>query len=243
MQYAVRLVAATRDPERFGIKDLARYMTYGASPRATIHLIEGARALAFLRGRAYVLPEDVSDLAPDVLRHRLSLSYEALADARHRRRSSSSASCSTCRGPRSRSRPMSESTPTAAPTPEAVLRRLEWTVIRRLDGVLHGDYRTLFRGYGLDLADLREYVYDDDVRHIDWNVTARLQTPYVREYNEEREVAAWFLLDLSASVDFGSQQLQQARGVDRVRRGARAHPHAPRQPRRRAVLRQHASTR
>ena len=81
MQYAVRLVAATRNPERFGIKDLARYLTYGASPRATIHLIEGARALAFLRGRSYALPEDVSDLVPDVLRHRLSLSYEALSDA------------------------------------------------------------------------------------------------------------------------------------------------------------------
>ena len=81
MQYAVRLVAATRDPDRYGIKDLARYITYGASPRATIHLIEGARALAFLRGRTYVLPEDVADLVPDVLRHRLSLSYEALADA------------------------------------------------------------------------------------------------------------------------------------------------------------------
>jgi len=81
MQYAVRLVAATRDPARYGLKDLARYLTYGASPRATIHLIEGARALAFLRGRTYVLPEDVADLAPDVLRHRLSLSYEALSDA------------------------------------------------------------------------------------------------------------------------------------------------------------------
>ncbi len=100
---------------------------------------------------------------------------------------------------------MSESTG----TPEAVLRRLEWTVLRRLDGVLHGDYRTLIRGYGLDFADLREYVYHDDVRHIDWNVTARLQTPYVREYNEEREVAAWFLLDLSPSVEFGSVQLQK----------------------------------
>lgn len=104
---------------------------------------------------------------------------------------------------------MSKSTPPRAPTPEAVLRRLEWTVLRRLDGALQGDYRTLFRGQGLDLADLREYVYHDDVRHIDWNVTARLQTPYVREYHEEREVAAWFLLDLSASVDFGSQQLQK----------------------------------
>ena len=104
---------------------------------------------------------------------------------------------------------MSESAQNPKPTSEAVLRRLEWTVVRRLDGLLHGDYRTLFRGHGLDLADLREYAYGDDVRHIDWNVTARLQTPYVREYNEEREVAAWFLLDLSPSVDFGSQTLKK----------------------------------
>ncbi|MEO8344795.1 MAG: DUF58 domain-containing protein [Betaproteobacteria bacterium] len=101
------------------------------------------------------------------------------------------------------------STPAPAATPEAILRRLEWTVMRRLDGALQGDYRTLFRGQGLDLADLREYVYHDDVRHIDWNVTARLQTPYVREYHEEREVAAWFVLDLSASVDFGSKQMRK----------------------------------
>src|SRR5258708_40193240 len=94
-------------------------------------------------------------------------------------------------------------------SPDAVLRRLEWTVMRRLDGLLHGDYRTLFRGFGLDLADLREYQYGDDVRHIDWNVTARLQTPYVREYHEDREVTAWFLLDLSASVDFGSRQVRK----------------------------------
>ena len=87
---------------------------------------------------------------------------------------------------------------------EAVLRRLEWTVLKRLDGALHGDYRTLFRGAGLDLADLREYQYNDDVRHIDWNVTARLQVPHVREFHEDRELAAWFLVDMSASVDFGS---------------------------------------
>jgi MoxR-like ATPase len=80
MQYAVKMVAATRDPARVGLADLAKYLTYGASPRATINLIEGGRALAFLRGRGYVLPEDVLDLVPDVLRHRLSLSYEALAD-------------------------------------------------------------------------------------------------------------------------------------------------------------------
>jgi uncharacterized protein (DUF58 family) len=92
----------------------------------------------------------------------------------------------------------------SAPNSEAILRRLEWTVIRKLDGLLHGDYRTLFRGFGLDLADLREYQYHDDVRHIDWNVTARLDTPYVREYLEDREINAHFLLDLSPSVDFGT---------------------------------------
>jgi MoxR-like ATPase len=80
VQYAVRLVAATRQPARYGLADLQKYLSYGASPRATIHLIEGARALAYLRGRAYVLPEDVSDLVPDVLRHRLVLTYEALAE-------------------------------------------------------------------------------------------------------------------------------------------------------------------
>ena len=95
--------------------------------------------------------------------------------------------------------------PGRASAAENILRRLEWTVIRRLDGLLHGDYQTLFRGFGLDLADLREYQYHDDVRYIDWNVTARLQTPYIRVYNEDREVTAWFLLDLSPSVDFGSQ--------------------------------------
>jgi len=92
----------------------------------------------------------------------------------------------------------------ARPNPLQVLRRLEWTVIKRLDGQLQGDYRSLFRGAGLVLADLREYQSHDDVRHIDWNVTARMQTPYVREHQEDREVAAWFLVDMSGSVHFGS---------------------------------------
>jgi uncharacterized protein (DUF58 family) len=92
----------------------------------------------------------------------------------------------------------------AAPGAEHILRRLEWTVIRRLDGLLQGDYRTLMRGAGLDLADLREYQVHDDVRHIDWNVTARTSTPHVRVFTEDREMSAWFLLDLSPSVDFGS---------------------------------------
>ena len=90
--------------------------------------------------------------------------------------------------------------------PEAILRRVEWTVIRRLDGLLQGEYRTLFRGHGLDLADIREYEPGDDVRYIDWNVTARMDTPYVRQYLEDREITAHFLLDLSPSVDFGTTE-------------------------------------
>ena len=81
VHYAVRLASATRHPDRYGIADLAKYISFGASPRASIHLIECARALAYLRGRNYALPEDVTDLAPDVFRHRLVLTYEALADA------------------------------------------------------------------------------------------------------------------------------------------------------------------
>jgi uncharacterized protein (DUF58 family) len=92
----------------------------------------------------------------------------------------------------------------SARTPEAILRRLEWTVLRRLDGMLQGDYRTVFRGSGIDLAGLREYQEGDDIRYIDWNVTARLQSLHVREYQQDRELNAWFLLDLSGSVDFGS---------------------------------------
>jgi len=93
------------------------------------------------------------------------------------------------------------------PRAEKLLGRLEWTVIRKLDGLLQGDYRTLFRGFGLDFADLREYQVHDDVRHIDWNVTARTEVPHVRVYNEDRDVTAWFLLDLSPSVDFGSTEV------------------------------------
>lgn len=88
-------------------------------------------------------------------------------------------------------------------SPERLLRRLEWRVVRRLDGMLQGDYRSLFKGAGVDFTDLREYEPGDDLRHIEWNVTARLDTPYVREYVEDREVTAWLLLDHSASMDFG----------------------------------------
>ena len=100
-------------------------------------------------------------------------------------------------------------TSTSARTPERILHRLDWQVIRRLDGYLQGDYRSLFRGSGVDFADLREYQPQDDIRYIDWNVSARMDTLYVREYMEDREIIAWFLLDLSPSMDFGTLDNQK----------------------------------
>lgn len=99
--------------------------------------------------------------------------------------------------------------PAAALTPERVLRRLQWRVVRRLDGQFQGDYRALFRGAGIDLHGLREYEPGDDLRHVDWNVTARMDTPFVREYTEDREATAWLLLDRSASMDFGAVDRQK----------------------------------
>jgi len=90
---------------------------------------------------------------------------------------------------------------------EALLRRAEWTVIRRLDGLLAGDCRNLFYGPGVELAALREYNVDDDTRHMDWNATARLQIPHVQQHVAERVLTAWFLLDLSASSEFGSRHV------------------------------------
>jgi len=93
----------------------------------------------------------------------------------------------------------------AAPvvTADRVLRRLEWQVVRRLDGRLQGDHRTLMRGHGTDFRDLRDYEPGDDVRHIDWNVSARMDSLFVREYTEDRELTAWLLLDRSPSMGFG----------------------------------------
>jgi uncharacterized protein (DUF58 family) len=110
-------------------------------------------------------------------------------------------------------------TPTAASlkgaTPDRILLRLDWKVIRLLDGLLQGDYRSLLYGYGVDFADLREYQPEDDIRYIDWNVTARMDAPYVRQYHEDRDITAWFMLDLSPSVDFGTtQRLKRSMLID-----------------------------
>ena len=116
-----------------------------------------------------------------------------------------------------RERPTLERGASERRTPERILQRLDWQVIRRLDGLMQGDYRSLFYGYGVDFADLREYQPEDDIRYIDWNVTARMDTPYVRQYVEDREITAWFLLDLSPSVDFGTvESLKRTMLIDFV---------------------------
>lgn len=97
-------------------------------------------------------------------------------------------------------------TPSLTPTPEALLHRLDWRVLRRLDGHLQGDHHTNFLGGGLDVADLRQYQPDDDVRRIDWNVTARMDEPFVRQYDEDRDLTVWFLVDRSPSMQFGHNE-------------------------------------
>ena len=101
--------------------------------------------------------------------------------------------------------------PPPALTPERVLHRLEWQVIRRLDGRLQGDYRTLLRGHGTDFRNLRHYEWGDDVRHVDWNVTARMDELFVREFMEDRELTAWLLLDRSRSMAFGAVERTKER--------------------------------
>ena len=205
VDYSVRLVTATRSPAAVGLGDLDRYVTYGASPRASIALVAGARALAFLRGRDYVLPPDLGDLALDVLRHRLVLSYEALADDVDPDTVVTRV-LSSVHGP---ARGAAGSV-TVVTAPDRLLHHLEWHVLRRLEGRLNGAYRTNQRGAGVDLAGLREYVDTDDARRIDWSATARTGETLVREYNEDRDLTVWLVLDRSASMGVGVEDRTKA---------------------------------
>ncbi|MGA2642850.1 MAG: DUF58 domain-containing protein [Spirochaetia bacterium] len=108
--------------------------------------------------------------------------------------------------------------PRASSEPERILQRLEWTVVKRMDGLLQGDYRTLFRGFGFEMAELREYQLTDDVRAIDWNVTARMSEPWVRLFIEDRDITAWFLLDMSPSVTFGAPESAGYGGASALKR-------------------------
>ena len=242
-RYALSIALATRRLADAGLEDLASYVDYGASPRGPINLVVGARALALLRGRRYVLPQDVRELAKDVLRHRMVLSYEALAegvdadqildrvletiaDAATRpgaagRRMSTAHALGPARTP---------GRPGPGPVPAALLRKVNLVVRRRIDGMLAGDHRSWALGDGAELAQVRPYVAGDDVRLIDWNVTARTGEPHIRVNVAERAVETWLLLDTSASMTFGTADRRKwdvAEGVSlaignfAVRRGNR----------------------
>ena len=283
VDYVVRLVVATRTPAEHGLDDVASWVAYGASPRATLGIVAAARALALIRGRDYVLPQDVLDVAPDVLRHRLVLSYDAVADVGagrpHRRQGPGDGPAAaghrppaggtpagrlhagTClraaamrsgptRPPRTPAGrpPAPDQVVVTAPAPpggaahpgrqeghledvrrpepgvtdarvrrtpitppslrdgriEAALRSLELTVRGRLDGLLQGNHLGLVPGPGSEPGEARIYQPGDDVRRMDWAVTARTTLPHVRQTVADRELETWVVMDLSASLDFGT---------------------------------------
>ena len=223
IEYAVRLSTATRDPAAVGVARPRPVRDVRGQPAGVDQhgaRRQGARVparprLRAARGRPRAGPGRAAPPRRPVLRgprrRRLARRRARPAagrdpPARARPRRARPHAAGRARPPRARRLRAPAVTELAALTPERVLRRLEWRVLRRLDGRLQGDYRTVFRGTGVDVADLREYQFGDDLRHVDWNVTARTDVAHVREYLEDREVTAWLLLDLSASMDFGPVQ-------------------------------------
>ena len=223
--YAVSLADATRNPAEYGLDDIAPYIEYGASPRGPIGMVQAARALALLRGRGHVTSGDVRDLAADVLRHRLVLSYDALSDGVTRRRPPRPRAG---RGHRARGRPrqalaapgggcMSDAVlrPPAARQgpgrmPTALVDALDLVVARHAAGALPGDRRAAGMGAGTELAQLRPYEVGDDVRQIDAAATARTGEPHVRLHVPERTLTTWIVLDVSPSMAFGTAQRLKA---------------------------------
>ena len=199
IEYAVRMVTATRTPKDVGLKELEHYIMFGASPRASINLILTGRALAFVRGRNYVLPQDVLDMALDVMRHRLVLSYEALSD--------------NVTGDDLLKKILDRipipvvpymSAPTSASTPERILQRLDWQVIRRWMACCRATIAACSTATGWILP-ICANISPKTIFATSIGTSPRAWTrPTCRQYVEDREITAWFLLDLSPSVDFGT---------------------------------------
>ena len=241
VDYAVALADATRRPGATGCSDIEPLLSYGASPRGPIGLVQSARALALLRGRRHVLASDIRDLAPEVLRHRLVLSYEGAERGRAPPTSCSSGCSRRCPSPTWRppgGRWRHERR--RAATADALLppagrqgprhgararwwRRSTWRSSARAGGVLAGEHRASGVGSGTELAQLRPYQPGDDVRQLDPAATARTGIPHVRQQVPERLLTTWLALDVSASMAFGTADRLKsdvAEGV--VRRGGHA---------------------
>ncbi len=274
VDYVVRLVVSTRRPAEHGMPDVASWVSYGASPRASLGLIAASRAIALLRGRDYVLPQDVLDIATDVLAHRIVLSYDAIADgvpATHAVRRVLQTVPLPQVSPRQRAGGPPEVTQGAAPSQQPLVygtnapqqnpvgrafrmsrmsagrhrprpaarpeRRpnrccagSSSTVRNRLDGLLQGNYLGLVPGPGSEAGESRLYLPGDDVRRMDWPVTARTTTPHVRQTIADRELETWLVVDLSPSMDFGTALTEKRELVlaahhrDRPPDGARRQP-------------------
>ena len=212
---------------RPGCADLADLIAFGASPRATLFLARAAKALALVRGRGYVIPEDVKELAADVLRHRIIPTYEAEAeeittDDADRPPPRPHPGALKARGFRdARFLRRREGWPAGAPVPAAAparprrlpadlmrkVRRIEIATNRLVDQGVAGDYHSVFKGLGMEFAEVRPYQPGDDVRTIDWNVTARMGTPFVKKFVEERDLTIFLVVDVSGSLSFGSRAI------------------------------------
>ena len=212
VDYIVDIVHATREPAAAGLPDLAPLIEFGASPRATIALAQASRAHAFLRGRAFVTPDDVKAIAPDVLRHRVLTTYEAEAEEVDDRRDRAPGARRAMRDVRDRGVAPAHR---AHRRPPDVLRQVRLIELRTrglVNSLFAGEYRSVFKGQGMEFAEVREYQPGDEVRTIDWNVTARMRRPYVKRYVEERELTVMLAVDLSGSERFGTRAPVQERG-------------------------------
>ena len=225
---------ATREPARFGPPGLDRHIALGSSPRGTLGLISSARALAVLRGRRFVVPQDVFDVAPEVLRHRVTLTYDALAEGvqpddviravlghvpaprispqQDQVRATEVLGFASLPPPGRRMTQTQRAGATSVAevaARAAVLRRLELEIPRRLDGSAAGDHLTSAIGPGSERAGARDYEAGDDARLIDWNLTARSLSTQVRTTEAEREIDTWVVVDRSASLDFGTARAEK----------------------------------
>ena len=227
VSYAVSLAAATREPATFGLDHIGELVAYGASPRGPIALVQSARALALVHGRDYVIPADIRALAKDAFRHRLVLTYQALAEERSaddvldavlaavpqprlelgRPAAAADAVLGVLKALGAEPTP---SKPGPGQVPESLLKALELTIARRVEGLLAGDHRSALLGRGTELAQVRPYVPGDDVRLIDWNVTARTTEPHVRVHLAERVLVTWIVLDTTPSMAFGTAERRKA---------------------------------
>ena len=198
-KYIVDLIFATRYPQQYGIDDLEGLVEYGASPRASIYLNKLARVYAFLQGRGYVIPNDIKSIGMDVLRHRVLVTFEAEAEEKTSEDIVERIFDSV--------RFLWEIPVTAIP--KEILkkvRQIEIQTRRLVNDLLAGEYHSTFKGMGMEFSEVREYVPGDDIRTIDWNVTARMNKPFVKQFVEERELTVILLVDISASGQYSSQR-------------------------------------